>query len=95
MVITTQEINKIAYLARLKIDAKDIASYAEDLSGILALVEQMNAVNADAVLPMAHPMDQKQHLRLDVVTEKNQRKLFQDQAPQVEAGLYLLPQVIE
>ena len=95
MSLSAEDVNKIAYLARLGINAEDIDAYAKDLSGILALVEQMNAVNTDNVLPMAHPLDQVQRLRPDIVTEEDQHELFQAQAPQVEADLYLVPKVIE
>lgn len=95
MSLTAAAVNKIAYLARLDINAEDVDAYAQDLSGILALVEQMNTVNTDEVLPMAHPMDQVQRLRPDVVTEQDQHTLFQTQAPQVAADLYLVPKVIK
>ncbi len=95
MALTAEEVNKIAYLARLGIDEKDVDSYAKELSGILNLVEQMSSVNTEQVSPMAHPMDQVQRLRADEVTEANQRTLFQEQAPEVEAGLYLVPKVID
>ena len=95
MSLTAEDVNKIAYLARLGINPEDVAAYAKDLSGILALVEQMNSVDTDDVVPMAHPMDQTQRLRPDVVTEQDQHVLFQSQAPQVEADLYLVPKVIE
>ncbi|HIG92000.1 MAG TPA: Asp-tRNA(Asn)/Glu-tRNA(Gln) amidotransferase subunit GatC [Methylococcaceae bacterium] len=95
MALTTEEVNKIAYLARLGVDEKDVDSYAKELSGILNLVEQMSSVNTEHVTPMAHPMDQVQRLRADEVTEYDQRALFQAQAPDVEAGLYLVPKVID
>jgi aspartyl-tRNA(Asn)/glutamyl-tRNA(Gln) amidotransferase subunit C len=95
MALTTEEVNKIAYLARLGIDEQDVDSYAKELSGILNLVEQMSSVNTEQVTPMAHPMDQVQRLRVDEVTEGDQRELFQAQAPDVEAGLYLVPKVID
>lgn len=95
MSLTTAEVNRIAWLARLAIDADKTESYARDLSGILDFIEQMSAVETDAVVPMAHPLDQVQRLRPDAVTEADQRALFQAQAPAVEAGLYLVPRVIE
>ena len=95
MALTAEEVNKIAYLARLGIDEQDVDSYAKELSGILNLVEQMSSVNTEQVTPMAHPMDQVQRLRVDEVTEADQRALFQAQAPDVEAGLYLVPKVID
>jgi len=95
MSLTVDDVNKIAYLARLGIDAQDTESYAEDLSGMLDLVAQMSAVNTDDVTPMAHSLDQTQRLRPDQVSETNNREAFQAIAPQVEAGLYLVPKVIE
>jgi aspartyl-tRNA(Asn)/glutamyl-tRNA(Gln) amidotransferase subunit C len=95
MSISTEEVNRIAWLARLAIESDKTDAYAHDLSGILNFIEQMSAVDTAAVEPMAHPLDQAQRLRPDVVTESDQRQLFQQNAPAVEAGLYLVPKVIE
>ena len=95
MTLDSDTVKKIAQLARLEIEATAIPGYATNLSNILQLVEQMNAVNTDQVQPMAHPLDASQRLRDDVVTESNQRDHFQSIAPQVENGLYLVPKVIE
>ena len=95
MSLSPEEVNKIAWLARLSIDADKTGAYARDLSGILDFIEQMAAVDTSHVSPMAHPLDQVQRLRPDVVSEPDQRDLFQSIAPNVEAGLYLVPKVIE
>ncbi|MDH5611710.1 MAG: Asp-tRNA(Asn)/Glu-tRNA(Gln) amidotransferase subunit GatC [Gammaproteobacteria bacterium] len=95
MSLDADAVKKIAYLARLKIDEADVPVYANNLSNIIDLVEQMNAVNTDGVVPMSHPLDAVQRLRDDVVTEINQREIFQAIAPKTEDGLYLVPQVIE
>jgi len=95
MSLTSEEVNRIAWLARLAIDSDKTDAYAHDLSGILNFIEQMSTVDTDAVAPMAHPLDQAQRLRPDAVTEADQRALFQTLAPAVEAGLYLVPKVIE
>lgn len=95
MSLTTDEVKKIAHLARLGIDKQDVESYAKDLSGILDLMARMSELNTDGIEPMAHPMDQVQRLRADAVTEPDNREKFQAIAPQVEAGLYLVPKVIE
>jgi len=95
MSLDKTQVEKIAHLARLQIDAADVPEYATNLSNILDLVEQMDAVDTDGVNPMAHPTDAVQRLREDVVTESDQRDQFQAIAPQVENGLYLVPKVIE
>ena len=95
MSLTPEEINRIAWLARINIDADRLGSYAQDLSGILDFIEQMDLADTEGVSPMAHPLDQVQRLRPDVVSETDQRECFQSIAPKVEAGLYLVPKVIE
>jgi aspartyl-tRNA(Asn)/glutamyl-tRNA(Gln) amidotransferase subunit C len=95
MSLSAIEVKKIAHLARLGIEDKDISSYAQDLSGLLDLIGQMNELDTETVSAMAHPLEVFQRLRSDIVTESNQREHFQAIAPQVEAGLYLVPKVIE
>jgi aspartyl-tRNA(Asn)/glutamyl-tRNA(Gln) amidotransferase subunit C len=95
MSLDTDDIKAIARLARLKIDDADVPLYATNLSSILDLVEQMNSVNTEGVMPMSHPLDVNQRLREDIVTENNQRDEFQKVAPATQDGLYLVPRVIE
>lgn len=95
MSLGPDDVKSIAHLARLEIDDKNIEEYANSLSSILDLVEEMNAVDTTGIKPMAHPMDVSQRLRADEVLEVNQREIFQKIAPKVEDGLYLVPQVIE
>ncbi|VAW93888.1 Aspartyl-tRNA(Asn) amidotransferase subunit C @ Glutamyl-tRNA(Gln) amidotransferase subunit C [hydrothermal vent metagenome] len=95
MSLDDEQIKKIAHLAKLQIEESDIPGYAKNLSNILDLVAQMDSVNTDGVTPMAHPMDAVQRLRVDEVTEQDQREKFQQHAPKVEDGLFLVPKVIE
>ncbi len=95
MSLDKKDVEKIAHLARLAIDKQAIPSYAKDLTNIFNLVEQLSAVDTTDITPMAHPLDANQRLRVDKVTEANQRELFQEIAPKTEAGIYLVPQVIE
>lgn len=95
MALKPSEVEKIAHLARLAIDDADIPEYARNLSDILAFVEKLEAVDTKDVVPMAHPLEATQRLRPDAVTEKNQRDHFQANAPAVDAGLFLVPRVIE
>jgi aspartyl-tRNA(Asn)/glutamyl-tRNA(Gln) amidotransferase subunit C len=95
MSLTANDVKKIAHLARLGIAEQDVDHYAKDLSGILGLMTQMSRLDTVGVTPMAHPLDQMQRLREDIVTEIDQREHFQAIAPQTEAGLYLVPKVID
>ena len=95
MSLKNEDVKNIAHLARLAIDDNQIEQYAQDLSSILDLVEQMNQVDTEGVQPMAHPTDAQQRLREDVITEPDQREKFQAIAPDVANGLYRVPKVIE
>ena len=95
MSLTKAEVEKIAWLARLSVHEADIPEYTRQLSRILEFVNQLNTADTADILPLAHPLEVTARLREDIVTEKNQREEFQAIAPLVEAGLYLVPRVIE
>jgi len=95
MALDAAQVEKIAHLARLGIEAEDIPEYARNLSDILAFVERLEEVDTTSVVPLAHPLDAIQRLRADEVTESDERESFQAHAPLTEAGLYLVPKVIE
>ncbi len=95
MSINNDDVKKIAHLARLALTEQESKDFAGSLSRILGLIEQMNAVDTAGVEPMAHPSDAALRLREDVVKEENQRDQFQAVAPATEAGLYLVPRVLE
>ena len=95
MSFNSEDIKKIAHLARLTMSEKDITFYAPQISNILEFVQQMDQAQLANIKPLPHPLNINQRLREDIVTEKNQRDSFQKIAPHVEAGLYLVPKVIE
>lgn len=95
MSLTPEDVKKIAHLARLNLSENDIATYTSQLSNILQFIEQMNQTDTANIEPISHSLDVSQRLRADKVTEENLRDKFQGIAPQVEAGLYLVPKVIE
>lgn len=95
MSLSKQDINKVAHLARLAIDDQHCDKYAIELSNTFDLIAQLKNIDTENVTPMAHPVSCVQRLRADDVTEVDQRDKFQTLAPAVEAGLYLVPKVIE
>jgi len=96
MALTREQIASIAALARLDLTAAEIPVYQESLSKILDFVGALERVDATGVTPMAHPLPGlSQRLRPDVITERDRREEYQPNAPQVAAGLYLVPKVIE
>ena len=89
------EVEYISNLAAIEVKENEVDEVAAKLSNILDLFSQMQAANTDDVSPMAHPLDQVQRLRPDVVTETDQHEKLQSVAPAVEQDMYLVPQVIE
>lgn len=95
MSLSRNDIEQIGRLARLEVAESEMDGYVEKLSQILELVEQLQSVDTQGVLPMAHPLDMVQRLRVDEVTETDQRDKLQENARDVENGLYTVPKVIE
>ena len=95
MSLDKEAVSRIAYLARLGVDEAEYDTYTRNLSDILSFVEQLNSVDTSGVEPLAHPFEAAQRLRPDEVSESDRREQFQRIAPRVEAGLYLVPKVIE
>ena len=95
MTISREDIEKVAVLARIRVDDEQVSALEKDLGNILDLVDQLGAADTDSVEPMAHPLNAVQRLRADEVTETNQREAFQAIAPATENGLCLVPRVIE
>lgn len=95
MSIVRTDIEKLAELAQIGITEANIVETTERLNNVLGLVDQLQAVDTQGIEPMANPLDATQRLRGDTVSEANHRDSFQDIAPAVESGLYLVPRVIE
>ena len=96
MSLQPKDVANIAHLARLAMTEQELPVYVDSLSKIIHFVEQLNAAQVDGVEPMAHPLaGQVQRMRADEVTETDAHEKYQRNAPRVEAGLYLVPKVIE
>jgi len=93
--IKKSDIEKVARLARISVDEAQVEELTRRLGNILALVDELKSVDTTGIAPMANPHDASQRLRADAVSEPNLREAFQAIAPSTEAGLYLVPKVIE
>jgi aspartyl-tRNA(Asn)/glutamyl-tRNA(Gln) amidotransferase subunit C len=93
--LTPEDIRRLCTLARVEITPGEMADVSAKLSSIVAMVDQLQAVDTSGVEPMAHPLDRPQRLREDRVTETDRHELYQRNAALVERGLYLVPKVIE
>jgi aspartyl-tRNA(Asn)/glutamyl-tRNA(Gln) amidotransferase subunit C len=95
MSVSSNDVKKVAHLARIAIDDADIEQLTKDFNNILKLADELNQVNTDGLAPLSHPLDMTQRLREDTVSESDIRDEVLPLAPQSEAGLYLVPKVIE
>lgn len=95
MSLSNEQVGHIARLARVALTDAEIDATRTKLNDIFGLIEQMQAVDTSGVEPMSHPQEFGTRLRADLVTDTDRRDAFQKVAPQTEAGLYLVPKVIE
>jgi aspartyl-tRNA(Asn)/glutamyl-tRNA(Gln) amidotransferase subunit C len=96
MALTREQIEQIANLARLELQSAEVPVYQQSLSAILDFVGELDRADTANVAPMAHPLPGlSQRLRPDEVTEQDHHERYQENAPQVAAGLYVVPKVIE
>ena len=93
--LSIETVRGLADLARIEFAESEAEALRNELNGILAMIDEMLAVDTAGIEPMAHPQETAQRLRDDAVTETDEHELFQSIAPQVEDGLYLVPKVIE
>lgn len=89
------DLAHIARLAQLALDDAERQRVYADLERIIAMVDQMQAIDTKGVEPLAHPLDAGQRLREDRITETVDRDLYQAGAPATQDGFYLVPRVVE
>jgi aspartyl-tRNA(Asn)/glutamyl-tRNA(Gln) amidotransferase subunit C len=95
MALSLDDVKRIAQLARLEVTDAEAPEVLAQLKGIFTLIEELQSVDTRGVEPMSHAQHITLRLREDRITEENQRELLQSTAPQIEAGLYLVPKIIE
>lgn len=95
MAIQRADIEKLSFLARIDISEDTVTATTDGINRVLGLIDQLRAADTAGVPPLAHPLDAIQRLRADQVSETVDREALQAIAPAVEAGLYLVPKVIE
>jgi aspartyl-tRNA(Asn)/glutamyl-tRNA(Gln) amidotransferase subunit C len=93
--LSLKEVLDVAALARIGIGEAEARAVQAELNRIFELIGRMQKVDTEGIAPMTHAQGLALRLRPDQVTESDQREVFQSIAPQTEAGLYLVPRVIE
>jgi aspartyl-tRNA(Asn)/glutamyl-tRNA(Gln) amidotransferase subunit C len=99
MSLSSQDISRIANLARLQLRPEESERMLTQINGFFDIVEKMRAVDTTGIEPLAHPVAAIQQvalrLREDAATEVIDREANMRNAPAQEAGLFLVPKVIE
>ena len=95
MALDHSDVEHLAQLARIGLEEAEIPANVAKLTGIMGLINKMQAVDTSGIEPLSHPLEITQRLRADQVTESNQRDALQSIAPATEQGLYLVFWVIE
>ena len=93
------DVQRIAHLSRLELSQKEAEAVLPQLQAVFSLVEEMQAVNTEGLEPLAHPIlflrELAQPLRVDQVSEHDQRAENMQSAPAQQDGYFLVPKVIE
>ena len=97
MAFTPEDVQRLAKLARIELDPNQVNATLGHLDNIFDMIADMRQVDTSGIAPMAHACDVGQRLRNDQVTDGSleQRDRCLALAPESEAGLYLVPKVIE
>ena len=90
-----ETLAKLARLSQLELMPEEVGAALDDLNRIVALIDEMRAIDTGGAAPLAHPLDTEQPLRDDAVTESVDRETYQGIAPATRDGLYLVPRVVE
>ena len=95
MAVSPQDVEKVALLAQLSIAESDLPEVTERFGQVLGLVNELNSIDTDNVVPMSNPHDMQQRLRPDAVTRQNEREALMASAPVQDQGYFLVPKVID
>ena len=95
MALSSEEIQRLAHLARIEITPAEAIDVRAKLDSIFDLIGRMRAIDTADIVPMSHAQDVTLPLREDAVTETDRHELYQSVAPAVQGGSYLVPKVIE
>ena len=95
MSVSPQDVEKVALLARLAISESNLSEVTERFGRVLGLVDELNPIATETVVPMSTPRDMHQRLRPDAVTRHNDRENLMASAPTQDQGYFLVPKVID
>ena len=95
MSIDIETARKVAKLARIRVDEAHLPKLAEQLSGILGFMEQLNEVDVTGIEPMVSVTPMRLARRVDVVADGNIQAQIVKNAPDAREGFFAVPKVVE
>jgi aspartyl-tRNA(Asn)/glutamyl-tRNA(Gln) amidotransferase subunit C len=95
MAIDTDTARRVARLARIRVEAAELPRVARELSGILGFMQALNAVDVEGVEPMVSVTPMRLKRRPDGVTDGGCPGAVLANAPEVRAGFFVVPKVVE
>ncbi len=95
MAVDEETVKRVAHLARIKVEEDEVPALQKELNGILAFIEQLNAVDIEGVEPMTSVLPMPLKMREDVITEGGEAEAVTKNAPACEDNYFLVPQVME
>lgn len=94
MSVDDKTVRRVARLARIEVEEKDVPRLADELNVILAFVEQLNEVNVDGVEPLTSVVAVEMKKRKDMVTDGHYAKAIVANT-QSEDQFFMVPKVVE
>jgi aspartyl-tRNA(Asn)/glutamyl-tRNA(Gln) amidotransferase subunit C len=95
MSIDTTTAAKVAKLARIRVEEKDLPALAQEFNAILGFIEQLGELDVENVEPMTSVTPMRLKRREDVVTDGDQQKKVLSNAPDAREGFFAVPKVVE
>lgn len=95
MAVTLEEVKRIAELARLAVDEKEIADYVHDMNRILDYMDKLNELDTTDIEPLSHPLEGSNVFREDVEKPSLSKEEVMKNAPATDGEFFLVPKVIQ
>lgn len=94
MTIDLREVERIAQLARLRLDAGECRALTDELARILDYVRQLDVLDTSDVDPLDHPLDLADATESDEPRPSLDREDALRNAPQHDGTCYRVPAVL-
>ena len=95
MSLSEKEVRKVAKLARIRIDDKEVEHFQQELNSIFSWIDTLQEVNTKDVPHMSSVSNISLPLRKDEVTDGDVHEQVLANAPMSNFGCYMVPKVVD